>query len=183
MTILIIVLYSYAQVSSKLDNAIETISNKRTPAHSSAFDPAHSIYNTPTRSPAHSTPARPAVHTSPAHTSPAHMSPSHYAIPPSRRKPAKPKRVRYTEIDVSIYDNPKIRNTSFKGSGMEGAEQEAGQDISPEIVRRKKKEHKQKRPLHEDLLVFVSKEWKDLEIDVSGMKYWERNLIIKSSRN
>ena len=170
-------------MSSKLDNAIETISNKRTPTHSSAYNPAHSIYNTPTRSPADSTLARPAVHASPAHTSPAHISPSHYADPPSRQKPAKPKHVRYTEIDVSINDNPKIKNTSLKGSGTEGVEQEARQNNSPKIIRRKKKEHKQKRPLHEDLLVFVSKEWKDLEIDVSGMKYWERNLIIKSSRN
>ena len=78
--------------------------------------------------------------------------------------PAKPKRIHYTEIDVSIYDNPKLKNTSCN-TVTEGE----WPGRSPERSRRekKKKKKKSKKLLHEELLIFVSKEWKDLEMDVS----------------
>lgn len=102
-----------------------------------------------------------------------YTSPSHYATPSSIRSTVK--RVRYTEIDVSLYDNPRLK------SYREGDEEEEevvqvvgkgeGLGAGPETQKRRRhgdgkvKLAKQNWP-HEELLLFVGQEWKDLAVEV-----------------
>ena len=91
-------------------------------------------------------------------------TPQHYAVPPIRSlhtKPAKPKRIHYTEIDVSLYDNPKLNS-------MEAVAGQGEMSANP-LVKGKQEngtKKKKRRLLHEDLLVFVCREWKDLDMEV-----------------
>ena len=97
---------------------------------------------------------------SPSHTALLTASPSHYDVPPSAR--LAPTKFRYTEIDVSLYDNPRLRSYSETNDG-EGGNEEVG------VVKEDTKKLKKKKALpHEEILIHVGKEWKDLKIDVSS---------------
>ena len=91
-----------------------------------------------------------------------YTSPSHYATPASARSAIK--KVRYTEIDVSLYDNPRLRQ--HKGGVGEPGVQE-GEGAEPLDHKQQKKEKKLRKSLpHEELLLFVGREWKDLAVEV-----------------
>ena len=81
--------------------------------------------------------------------------------------------MRYTEIDVSLYDNPRLKSYKEEdddddvGNRVPG--QGVGQGEEPETQqhRHRNLKSKPKRNLpHEELLLFVGKEWKDLAVEV-----------------
>ena len=81
--------------------------------------------------------------------------------------------MRYAEIDISLYDNPRLK--SYKGLADEAAGRSEGEGSGEESGggRKERKKHKAKRKLpHEKLLLFVGQEWKDLIVEVrtQGLK-------------
>lgn len=91
-----------------------------------------------------------------------HTSPSHYATPSSARSAVK--KFRYTEIDVSLYDNPRLKPHPL----TEGVGQDVGgaRDVSKYERHNYKEVKVKKTSLHEDILMFVGQEWRDLAVEV-----------------
>lgn len=93
-----------------------------------------------------------------------YTSPSHYATPSSVRST-----MRYTEIDVSLYDNPRLKSHKEEDVDMGKGE---GEGAEPETQRHRHRKPKVKPKVrknwpHEELLLFVGKEWKDLTVEVT----------------
>ncbi len=72
--------------------------------------------------------------------------------------------MRYTEIDVSLYDNPKLKSKPKKEFVSASDEVDGGGE--PMRERQQKLSKRKKHSLHEDILLFVGKEWKDLKLEV-----------------
>ena len=99
--------------------------------------------------------------------------PSHYATPASAR--AAVKKVRYAEIDVSLYDNPRLKphKEEVDGAKEEGEEvvmEEGGEVEASGSVRRQRNEMEMQQERgtmpHERLLLYVGQEWKELVTEV-----------------
>lgn len=99
----------------------------------------------------------------PLHETTPHTSPAHYATPASARSAVR--KLRYTEIDISMYDNPKLM--SYKGIEEEevGGVKEEGEESKRGRRKHRDRRVRNKSP-HEEILVFVGNEWKDLAKEV-----------------
>lgn len=83
------------------------------------------------------------------------------------------KRVRYAKIDVALYDNPRLM--SYKGLAGEAGRPEgegSGEESGEHKEHHKEPRVKKRLMPHEELLLFVGQEWKDLVVEVShGSQY------------
>lgn len=111
-----------------------------------------------------------------SHETTPHSSPAHYATPASTR--AAVRKLHYTEIDLSMYDNPRLKSYKEVEVEKEGGEKGEGQKVRgvaseerEESRHRRRQRHggerkARKKLPHEEILVYVGKEWKELVAEV-----------------